>query len=616
MCDTHPASASKYVIAMRSRSFFFSLFLGNLLLVAAVLGIGAWWTFYEMDRQSNRNSRRFQGQLLALARDGLEDTWPESEKSIGQYCRSYSNHPEFRLTVVDHDGRVLGDSEYPAGQMKPHNNEDHPEFLEALAGNASESIRQSQTKKIRYRYVAAPILHKNQVVAAVRVAVPVSDLKEDRRHLLSGIATCFVLMLLAVVVFFAFLSWFWSKPLKIISQTARQIAEGNLGPIPEVSGSSEMIELHDAIDQMRQTVSIQLNTIIWQRERLQSVLHHLPDAVFALDSQDRVVYYNESAENLFRLEPFTVTTSIQFLLRFPSLLDFYFMHRDTNSGNGEPRHTMLEIRQDGVRNVFEAELVDTSNHHDDEDIACLLIVNDLTDAIRTERMKTDFVANTSHELRTPLTSIRMTLDNALDGVYTPDAHREVFEMLDRSVHRLESLTDDLLALHSVEETTTANCRDNTTLREQKHWLEELFASKAGERNVAFTVELPENADRHFLVDNKRLGLVVQNLVDNALKFTPSCGKVGLRFSFEGENVLAIRCEDTGCGISPEDQNRVFERFYCVKRDKSDRQRGTGLGLAIVKHAVERLDGSLILNSQPGVGSVFLVRIPIVVPDAD
>ncbi len=602
---------------VRPRSFFSSLLIGNLLLIAGILAAGAWWTFREMDRQASWHSRRFQDQLLILAKEGLEENWHNAAKVIEQYCRSYANQSMFRLTVINADGQVLGDSEVKAATMDLHNTESHPEFRNALSGQVSESLRLSHTNKIRYRYAAAPILYEKSVVGAVRIAIPVSDLAEDRRRLLSGIATCFALMLLAACLFATFFSWLWSKPLKTISQAARQIAEGDLHPIPDISGPMEMIELHNAVERMRRAAETQLNSMTWQWERLRSVLEHLPDAVFALDSQDKVVYYNKAALLLFQLESFSVPLSVQHVLRVPALLDYYFDRRETLLKK-EPRNALqtdntnsetLEIMVDRKKRVLEVELIDAFDHQND-DVAALLVIRDWTDAVRTEQMKTDFVANTSHELRTPLTAIRMTLDNALDGLYPDHLPKNAFEMLNRSVHRLEALTEDLLALHSAEEISDTRISEHTSLETQKSWIEEMFQSLAREKGITLLLDLPDNASTLFSVDTKRFTLVLQNLIDNALKFTKSGGEVKLELSFLDENTLCFQCRDSGVGISPEDQGRVFERFYRVKRNKSEQQPGTGLGLSIVKHAVERLGGSLSLSSQLGVGSTFTVRIPI------
>ncbi|MDR1963809.1 MAG: HAMP domain-containing protein [Planctomycetaceae bacterium] len=583
------------------------MFFGNLLLIGLILGLGFWHTAREMNRQSMEISKRFQEQLLSMVRSDLEESWLDAGKLIEQYCRSYSRRPEFRLTIVDTAGRVLGDSEYPAEKMPPHNTEQHPEILTALTGLPAESLRFSQTKQIRYRYLAVPVRFENKIVAVVRVAFPVADLMEDRRNVFYGILTGFVLMLLVAVILSTFLSWIWYKPLQLISSSARRIAEGNFEPIPECSASRELVQLIDAINRMRNTVSAQLETISRQQERLQIILQNLPDAVLALNSSDQIVYYNESAKSLFELETPGDPVPIQYLLRYSALLDFYFREREKDFRTIKPERIDLKLRD--RRHLLELEMIDIPGENNRNEIAILLIVNDLTAIAETNRMKTDFVANTSHELRTPLTTIRATLDNVADGVCDdPEAFRTVLEILDRHVTRLEALTDDLLSLHDVEQETASNRSTETTIYEQKIRLEEFFLTKAAEKNIELSIEAAV-PNQLFLTDDKRLGLVLQNLVDNAVKFTPDGGKVRVLFSFETDRKLTVQCQDNGCGIALEEQSRIFERFYRVK-SRTVRVPGTGLGLAIVKHAVERLGGTLTLTSQPGQGSTFTVQIPV------
>jgi two-component system phosphate regulon sensor histidine kinase PhoR len=227
-------------------------------------------------------------------------------------------------------------------------------------------------------------------------------------------------------------------------------------------------------------------------------------------------------------------------------------------------------------------------------------------------MKVDFVANASHELRTPLATIRAALDNIIDGVYDDaESLRTVFEVLNRHVARLEALIEDLLSLHSVEDTSVLLRQERTTAKEQQLWLDELFREKAVARDLALSFDMSENLPP-FITDNKRLGLILQNLVDNAIKFTPPGGKVTVGFARENGSQLVITCTDTGCGIAPHEQDRVFERFYQsnASRTGDSRIRGTGLGLAIVKHAVERLNGTVALTSRLGFGTTMTVRIPV------
>ncbi|MDR2115982.1 MAG: HAMP domain-containing protein [Planctomycetaceae bacterium] len=600
---------------MKFPSFFTILLLGNLLLVGLILGLGFWYITHEVNRHTAEISKQFQQQLLFMVRDRLEESWNDSEKIIEQYCRSYSKIPEFRLTIVDAEGNVLGDSEYPAEKMERHHTKQHPEIHTALTGQQSESLRFSQTKRIHYRYIATPVRWKENIVAVVRVAFPVTDLVKDQRNIFYAVSTGFVLMLFTAVVLSVFLSWIWYKPLHLISSSARRIAGGNFEPILELPVSRELVQLIDAINRMRNTLTSQVDIISRQRERLQTILCYLPDAVFALNSSDHVVYYNETAKEMFDLttpaSPLTTPANpvpIQHLLRYTQILDFYFHDQEQGLAVVVPKRVDIKLRD--RKCSLELEKINVSGENDQNEIAILLIINDLTTITETNRMKTDFVANTSHELRTPLATIRATLDNIADGVCdTPVMFQTVFKILDRHVSRLEALTDDLLSLHDVEQESIPNRLETTTVNEQKQLLEDLFVPKAMEKGIELIIE-PDMPDSPFQTDTKRLGLVLQNLVDNAIKFTPEHGNVSLTFSFKTKQMLVIQCKDTGCGIALEEQPRIFERFYRVKSGNGIRVSGTGLGLAIVKHAVERLNGTLTLVSQPDQGSTFTVQIPV------
>jgi signal transduction histidine kinase len=209
-----------------------------------------------------------------------------------------------------------------------------------------------------------------------------------------------------------------------------------------------------------------------------------------------------------------------------------------------------------------------------------------------------------------LATIRATLDNAADGICDDVLEfRGIIGILDRHVKRLEILTDDLLSLHDVECGDIAGRIEETTANEQKNKLDTLFSAKTYDKKIQLVVE-SDFVDKIFLTDVKRLELALQNLVDNAIKFTLSGGMVKLTFTFEDQDWLTIRCEDNGCGIAEDEQPRVFERFYRAKTRNGIKVSGTGLGLAIVKHAVERLGGTLTLKSILNQGSVFTIKIPI------
>ena len=598
---------------MKRWSFFTTLLVGNMMLFGIIYAVEFIETRRKIDQRTFRWTETFQSQLLDMVRQDIEESWPHVESRIHQYCRPHSEPDGFRLTILDRYGRVIDDSDYSAEKTEPHNTQDRLEVVAALSGQHGQSVRTSETLHKDYRYFAEPVWHDDEVVAVVRVAFPISDTTGICRHVVTDVLYGIATMLLVVAVLSVLFAWIWCHPIRQINRIARNISRGNLGDIPQISGPSEMVELATNIDRMRQMVASQLATITQQQERFRVIVHHLPDAVFAINHADEVFYCNESAKKLFRLHVIDSPQHLQQLVRQANILDFYFREskrlRTTSVSSTVDR---LELDLFGQRSVLEMEVLRVPGSTATDEMTILLVISDVTTLLRTGQMKVDFVANASHELRTPLTTIRAALDNVIDGVYDDtESFHSVFQLLNRHVARLEVLIEDLLSLQSTEDQSTPLRQEQTSAREQQLWLDELFREKAVERDVFLSFDPGENLSP-FITDNKRLGLILQNLVDNAIKFTPLCGKVTVSFTRENDFQLVITCTDTGCGIAPHEQERVFERFYQSNTSKTgdSRIRGTGLGLAIVKHAVERLNGTITLSSRLGFGTTMTVRIPV------
>jgi two-component system phosphate regulon sensor histidine kinase PhoR len=240
----------------------------------------------------------------------------------------------------------------------------------------------------------------------------------------------------------------------------------------------------------------------------------------------------------------------------------------------------------------------------------LVVVRDITDLARAAAMKAEFVANASHELRTPLTALRAAADS-LSGIDPTDQDDigRLADIIDRQVGRLEALTQDLLLLHSVENGKRPLRLEAFSAASLLAWIGTEFADRAKRKGVVLEQGAPA-PDFAFTSDRVLLELILQNLVDNAIKFTPAGGRVACAVRHEGESVR-LSVSDTGCGIPREHQARVFERFHQAdaSRNRAAGRTGTGLGLAIVKHACERLGGAVSLMSELGKGTTVTVLVP-------
>jgi two-component system phosphate regulon sensor histidine kinase PhoR len=348
---------------------------------------------------------------------------------------------------------------------------------------------------------------------------------------------------------------------------------------------------------------------------LGAVSRELHSGVLVLDSSARVLYANPYILRYLSFKPEdgrseegTSEESVEgrelsSLISNPTLLgtvESMLASEGACSGSSEiePEEIEIEIEEGGrsfnVRGV---------PINEDEDFTLLLFLNDITEEKRLEAIKRDFVANVSHELRTPLAAIKGYSETLLDGgVDDEQTSREFLRVIDRHATRMSRLIDDLLTLSRLESQQMAIVPTPVDLSELLSSTEKSFRKHAGDKGVALSAEIPD-ALPPVSGDRDRLEQVVVNLLDNAIKYTPEGGSVIVRATSES-GAIKVEVIDTGIGIPKADMPRIFERFYRVDKARSRDLGGTGLGLAIVKHILQGHNGTLNVESSPGVGTTF------------
>jgi two-component system phosphate regulon sensor histidine kinase PhoR len=236
----------------------------------------------------------------------------------------------------------------------------------------------------------------------------------------------------------------------------------------------------------------------------------------------------------------------------------------------------------------------------------LLVLRDLTPERSADRVRRDFIANASHELRTPVTAIRGAVETLLEGgLELPAQARSFVEMIARHTDRLMRLTDDLLDLSKLETGAWKPSPGPVQLAPLAASVLELFRERAAEKQIALDADVPERLRAN--ADRRALEQILVNLLDNAVKFTPQGGRVALLGDGLGPSVM-LSVVDTGPGVEPRHQARIFERFYRGDAGRSRELGGTGLGLAIAKHLAQAMGGEIGVESS-GTGSRFWVKLP-------
>jgi len=346
----------------------------------------------------------------------------------------------------------------------------------------------------------------------------------------------------------------------------------------------------------------QLEEIGKQRRDLRSLVDTLPDPIFVTDSAGRVLLANGPAARLLELSPAQVigkkTVSV---VNDEPLLQLLDAARKSDDG-GVQREVRLLRR--GQRLTYQAVATPTAVG------GVLLLLRDVSTMAVTLQMKTDFVANASHELRTPLSAIKIAMETLRD-VHRDDPTQtdRCVNIIEGHVRRLEEILRDLLDLSRLESPDV-----EPSMAEVKLW--DLFAvvratmgPTARQKNVELRFGDETGLPQPFRSDERLLHLVLKNLVENSIKFTPPGGSVTIALN-AADQAVALSVADTGIGIPPEHRDRVFERFYQVDPARSGTAgRGTGLGLAIVKHAVAALGGTVRLESTVGKGTTVTCLLP-------
>ncbi len=508
-----------------------------------------------------------------------------------------------RLTVIGADGRVLADSREDPSAMD--NQRMRPEIVGALTKSVGVAKLFSSSFGGTAMYVAVPVMKDGAVAGFVRVAQPLLAL-EERRGAVRGV----VLLGTALAVLFALmigllLARNYTRPLLDMAGAARAVAAGDYNRPLRIDRKDEIGELAGALNAMTAQLKSQIDTITADRNVTFAILASMVEGVVAVDRDDTVVHVNSAAEAILGID----ATSAQGR-RIWEVTRVVEVSEALTDAMKEDRVRVSEAhipkpQKDQVIQLIGSPLKDANGRR----VGAVVVLHDISELRQLEGVRRDFVANISHELKTPLAAIRGLVETLIDDdEMEPDTHRRFIEKIHDQSLRLSSLVSDLLTLSRLESDHDGGQFELLDLREPvaESYRAQVHAAETKRVEIAARV-----SDAPVMIegDTEAVRELIDNLLSNAIKFTPEGGRVDVRLGVEGPNAV-LTVEDTGIGIAPEDQGRVFERFYRVDKARSRQLGGTGLGLSIVKHVALAHGGNVALKSSPGRGSTFRVQIPL------
>jgi len=515
-----------------------------------------------------------------------------------------------RVTIVDSSGRVLADSTADATTMENHAN--RPEVQQAIAQGHGQAIHHGETLNRDLVCQAVRYEEADGQLIVIRLAVPLSEIDLSVSELRQRLLIASIVMLLIGAIASLGFARMFSARIDRLKDFSQRIAEGDFRPLLPEGPRDELSALADSMNQTAARLDLEIRMLSGERNRSSAILRSMVEGVAVIDADERLVFYNRAFSEIFGVQDAEGRPLIE-VVRNAELVGLIRKALRGDEGlQNDISMGIVQMQNFSVTAAPVKALDPTGAEHDlakAKPSGAVVVLHDVTELRRLERVRQDFVANVSHEFKTPLTAIQGFAETLLGGALDdPTNNRRFLDIIRNHAIRLARLTNDLLKLARIEAGKLEVEFFPVGLIELIEGCAETTLMKASRKQITLEIEVPPGLPA-VQGDASLLRDVLQNLLDNAIQYTPAGGHVHVTAEAKGrEAVIAV--SDTGLGIPTSDRERIFERFYRVDAARSREAGGTGLGLSIAKHIVEAHNGRLWVDSVIGEGSKFSFSIPI------
>ncbi|WP_028548075.1 two-component system histidine kinase PnpS [Paenibacillus sp. UNC451MF] len=543
---------------------------------------------------------------LEWKQDGTES---EQLHYFTDLANQLKHSADARVTYIRSDGKVLGDSDFNPQEMENHLT--RKEVAEAAkTGEFGSDMRYSTTIQRNMLYAVVPVKDGSTIKGFVRLAMSLEDVEASIMKVWYGV----LVGLLAVFIIAALISYRvaygLTRPIEMITRVANQITNMNYKARVHLRKKDEVGQLGQAINQMADSLQLQMNRILEDESRLKTVLENMISGVVMIDRDGKIVLLNRSAEDILGF-------SVQELLgkkfnEAKQQYEFTQLIQECIDSRELIRDEMIFYYPS--ERILEINLIPISLN-DEEWAGVLIVLHDITAVRRLERMRSEFVANVSHELKTPIAAVKGFAETLLAGALNDkETARSFLQIIFDESERLNRLIGDILELSKIESKRIplqfSPVHMHTFVGNCLHVMD----SEAKKKSISLDMQVDE--DMYIEADEDRLRQILINLLSNGINYTPEGGKVKVKvepLDAIGDDYerIVMTISDTGMGIPKKDLPRIFERFYRVDKARSRSSGGTGLGLSIVKHLVELHKGTIRVESEVGMGTKFMIELPVI-----
>jgi two-component system phosphate regulon sensor histidine kinase PhoR len=580
------------------------LFVTSLAATALTLGVATTLISWSVRRALEQHIERSLVDATRLAAETLSHRAPPGQAELDDEADALRGLVAARVTFVAPDGTVVGDSEVDGEELRAlENHAGRPEIQRALQTGLGIGRRYSTTVSADLLYVAVPVRNPSvPILSVVRLALPLTEVRDQLAEVRRIALLAFGVGLLAASLLAWAVSAVLSGRVRAIGAVAERYSRGDLSRPARDFGNDEIGVVARALDETVREIDRRATHLASDRARMHAILAGMIEGVVVVNEQGRIQLVNDAARRMLGIEHGPEGQHYLEIVRHPDIAAQ--LGAALRGSPTEELELTLPRERELTITARSAPVVSPGAR------GAVLVLHDITELRRADRIRRDFVANVSHELRTPLTAVRGYVEALVDSALDQVEARRFLDIIGRHTLRMERLVRDLLRLARLD-------ARQESLEHATCPVDGLFAGVETELASAIegrrqTVERRVAPDATAVSgDPAKLHDALRNLLENATNYSPEGGRIVMASERRGDRI-ALTVADEGPGIPDADLPRVFERFYRVDKARSRGARdpgGTGLGLAIVRHLVELHGGRVTAANRPTGGAAFTIELP-------
>lgn len=517
----------------------------------------------------------------------------ESENTdFAEIATDYVQSSDERITRINNKGNILFDTFNPelSGDRSQR-----PEIRAVIEGNSSgQSLRMSPTLEEEVLYVAIPLEQDGNITEIIRMAEPTDSFLPEANKMKQAIFLVnFIFWLILTIIIIGILHR-RNRPVETILPVIKQIIKEPKQQKMILQTSSAWKELYQYINILSEQMGETYHAYASSEKQFYTLLNELMVGVFIIDNKGKLIFINQALIEQLNITNDKKNQPFATVITEPQFIQMIYQSNKANIINKEIRISNSKRLLNVTIRTFK-----DSGH-------VFGVAYDMTRVSQLEKLQKDFVGNVTHELKTPITSLIGFTETLLDGAKEdPQTLDSFLQIMQKDAYRLQSLVQEIIQLSK-----TSDINEGTTSVDVNHLIEKIigdYTTTIAKKEIH--VEVSGSTDFVFNTNIELFQSICKNLIENAIHYVTNNGQMTIAF-YRKDDHFILSVEDNGIGISYEEQERIFERFYRVDKARSRYSGGNGLGLAIVNDYSKLLGGKVEIDSFPGLGAKFTVTLPI------